>query len=116
MDDRRKGKRVRIPFVVEVIPSLNATNYVSGEIRDFSPDGFSFDAKNIDIGTDNEIRTRFQVHPESDYINVLGRIVWKIQYGVECQVGIEIKEIDTGDNVNLGFPFEMWKDKFKLQT
>lgn len=111
LEERRKSKRHRVPFDVEVIPSQNARNYVSGEVKDFSPEGFSFEAKSIDLGTNKIIKARFKIYPDSDYIHVLGSIVWEIQFGVDCQVGVEIKEIDAGTNENLGFPFNMWKDK-----
>ena len=115
MEERRKSKRLRIPFNLEVIPSDSSTTYVPGEIRDFSPDGFSFEAKNIGLGTDRIMKVRFLVDQDSDYINVRGRIVWKIQVGVESQVGIEINEIDIGNNEELGYPFNMWKDKIKTE-
>ena len=115
LEERRKSKRFRIPFNLEFIPSDNSNNYVPGEVRDFSPDGFSFEAKNIDLGTDKIMKVRFLVDKDSGYINVLGRIIWKIQVGVECQVGIEINEIDIGSNEDLGYPFDMWKDKIKTR-
>ena len=113
MKERRKSKRLHIPFNVEVIPSSDTDSYVSGEIKDFSPEGFSFEAKNITLGTNNAIKARFTIDPENGHINVTGRITWMIQIGVECQVGVEISEIDAGANKDLGFPFTMWKDKIK---
>jgi hypothetical protein len=113
LEERRKNKRFPIPFNVDVIPSQNTNRYVSGEIRDFSPEGFSFEAKKIDLEINNSVKARFQIYPGSDFINVLGRIVWKIRFGVDCQVGIEINEIDIGSSHDLGFPFNMWKDKIK---
>jgi len=111
VEERRKSRRFRIPFNVEVVPSHNASHYVPGDVRDFSPEGFSFEAKNIELGTNHAIRARFRIYPESDYINVYGRIIWKIQMGVESQVGVEIDTIDTGTNTDLGYPFNMWNDK-----
>ncbi len=111
MEERRKSKRVRVPFNVEVIPSLNSDEYVKGEVRDFSPEGFSFEAKNIDLGINKPIKARFLIDPDSDYILITGRIVWEIQFGVDCQLGVEIGAIFVGNNNDLGFPFDMWKDK-----
>ncbi len=111
MEDRRKSTRFRIPFTVEVIPSIESTEYVTGEIRDFSPDGFSFEAKEVSLEINSSVKARFQIHPDSDYIVVLGRVVWKIQFGIDCQVGIEVQELNTGTSKNLGFPFNMWEDK-----
>ena len=63
--------------------------------------------------TNHAISARFRIDPKSDYINIYGRIVWKIQMGVESQVGVEIDVIDAGANNDLGYPFNMWKDKMR---
>ncbi len=113
MEERRKSKRFHIPFNVEVIPSSDTDIYVSGDVRDFSPEGFSFEAENIILETNRAIKARFTIDPGNAYVNVTGLIVWIIQIGVECQVGVEISEIDTGTHEDLGYPFTMWKDKMK---
>ncbi len=113
MEERRKSKRFRIPFNVEVIPSNSSVHYVSGEVRDYSTEGFSFEIINIDLGTNDVIRARFRIDPVSEYINIRGRIAWKIKIGIESQVGVEIDEIDTGTNKDLGYPFNMWEDKIQ---
>ncbi|MBI5664974.1 MAG: PilZ domain-containing protein [Nitrospirae bacterium] len=116
MEERRKSKRFRIPFNVEVIPSNVAVDYVSGNVRDYSPEGFSFEILDIELGTNDIIKARFRVDPEAGYINVLGRIAWKIKIAIESQVGVEIEEIDAGTNKDLGYPFNMWKDKMRNST
>lgn len=113
MDERRKSRRFRITFNVEVIPSDNSGNYVSGDVRDYSPEGFSFEINNFDLATNAVIKARFRIDPESEYIYVRGRIAWKIKIGVESQVGVEIEEINTGTNKDLGYPFNMWTDKIQ---
>lgn len=113
MEERRKSRRFRIPFIVEVVPSSNTSHYVSGDIRDYSPEGFSFEINNIDLRTNDIIKARFRIDQESEYINVRGRIAWKIHIGIESQVGVEIDEIDIGTNKDLGYPFNMWKDKIQ---
>ena len=111
--ERRKGRRYRVPFDVEVIPSTETDTYVPGDVKDFSPDGFSFDAKNIALDTNSAVSARFQIFQGSGYIHVRGRVVWKIQIGEDSQLGVEIGEIDAGSTQDLGFPFNMWKDKIK---
>ncbi len=113
MEERRRSKRFRIPFNVEVISSSNAVHYVSGDVRDYSPEGFSFEINNFDHGINDIIKARFRIDPESKYINVRGRIAWKIKIGIESRVGVEIDEIDTGTNKDLGYPFNMWTDKIQ---
>jgi len=113
LEERRRSRRFRIPFKVDVLPSRDAAHYVTGDIRDFSPDGFSFESVHIDLGTNSPIKARFLIDPGSDYISVNGRIAWKIKIGVETQVGVEIDELDTRNNTDLGYPFCMWEDKIK---
>lgn len=111
VQERRRSRRFRIPFIVEVVPSDSASHYVSGDVRDYSPEGFSFEAEDIDLGVNHIICARFRIDQESEYIHVRGRIAWKIKIGIESQIGVEIDEIDTGINTDLGYPFSMWKDK-----
>ncbi len=113
MEERRRSRRQHIPFSVQVIPAPDTDRYVTGVVRDFSPEGFSFEAENLTMGTDRRIKARFEIDPGKGHINVTGRTVWIIQIGVESQVGVEINEIDTGANEDLGYPFTMWKDKIK---
>lgn len=98
---------------MELIPSAEADTYVKGDVKDFSPDGFSCDGKNIALGTNSAVKARFQIFPGAYYIHVRGRVVWKIQIGEDSQLGVEVGEIDAGSGEALGFPFTMWKDKIK---
>lgn len=102
-----------MPLSVEVIPSEQSKDYVLGETRDFSPEGFSFEAKNVELGTNKNIIARFRL-PESQYMYIQGRIVWKIQIGIDCQIGVQVNEIESEINGDeLGYPFDMWTDKIK---
>ncbi len=95
-----------------MIPSNDTNDYVSGDVRDFSPEGFSFESKNIKLGTNETIRTRFKLVSESEYISVLGIIIWKIQIGDDSQVGVEIRKVESiVESENLGYPFNMWRGK-----
>jgi hypothetical protein len=114
LEERRKSKRFRIPFEVEIITPDKTDDYVLGEVKDFSPEGFSFEAKNIDPGINKTIKARFKLLPESSFVHVLGRIMWKIQFGDDSHVGVEIKEIESEVNSdNLSYPFDMWIDKIR---
>lgn len=114
MDERRKSRRLTIPLNVEVIASEQSKDYVLGETRDFSQEGFSFESKDVELETNKTIVARFRLLPESRHVYVRGRVVWKIQIGDECQTGVQIDEIETEvDSEELGYPFDMWTDKIK---
>ncbi len=114
LHDARKFLRFGIFLNLEIKPTKDATEYLSGITRNFSYEGFSFVSQSFDFEPQEAINVRIQ-HPREDtFVAVTGNIIWKREVSDRCFAGIKIREMDKeAKNEILDYAHDRWLEEME---
>jgi hypothetical protein len=90
LHERRKFKRLDIFHVIEI----KSYTTLSGLIRNFSYEGFSFEMDSIDFLQKEKIEFKLQHHQSNLSVSFLGDFVWEKRVANKFLAGIKLRKID----------------------
>lgn len=99
--DTRKFSRVNIPIITEFRPVKEADDFYWGLTKNFSCEGFAFEALDFPHETEKTMEFKLKFPMKGTFILVLGDLMWKKQTGDRSIAGIKLK--DMGEELRKEF-------------
>ena len=80
-DDKRQSTRLDIPLEIQFKPSGVPDEYIPGVTRDFSREGFSFEAESFNFEPDAVLEFKVRLPEKESFAHMVGDIRWTNETG-----------------------------------
>jgi hypothetical protein len=108
LDDRRQFKRFDIVLDVK-FRERETSDYAAGLTKNFSREGLSFEAKNVDFPQKGILDFQLK-HPKEDiFVSLIGNIAWREKDRDRYLIGIKLLEIQKEIKWDiLDYAYDRW--------
>lgn len=115
--ERRKFRRFRIPLEIKFKPTNEQSDYVSGEIKNFSRTGFCMESENTALNINENVEFMISMPLKQTLIPILGEIRWARKIDKKLTAGICIKKMDKGDKCDiLDSCYDLWLESVRSEN
>jgi c-di-GMP-binding flagellar brake protein YcgR len=115
--DRRRFRRFDIALEVAVITSKYIGELFAGRTINFSRSGLCFESSDIAPVLNDPVELKVKLPDQDNFATVTGNVAWKKQLDNKCLIGVEFREIDREDKIQiLDFAYDSWVEKNKEIT